>query len=216
MMMPCLSDTVICFDLDDTLYKEIDFVASSYGEIAETIGHPDAVQTMLAWFYAGENVFEKLIASYGLKLTVSDLLKIYRNHYPHISLEPRVRVFLDNLKVAGAKLGLITDGRSLSQRNKLESLGLDGFFDIVIISEEFGSEKPDTRNFLAVMDSFLQRKRFIYVADNPKKDFIAPNRLGWSTYCLKSDGRNIHKQDFLLDCEYLPQYWVNTLYEVIK
>ena len=52
--------TVVCFDLDDTLYKEIDFVESAYREIAETVGHPEAVSLMLDWYHQGENVFLKL------------------------------------------------------------------------------------------------------------------------------------------------------------
>lgn len=37
---------------------------------------------------------------------------------------------------------------------------------------------------------------YMCVSDNLKKDFIAPNALGWETVCPLDDGRNIHKQDF--------------------
>ena len=216
MMMPYMSDTVICFDLDDTLYKEIDFVKSAYGEIAETIEHSEAVQQMMDWYYEGKNVFEELITKYELICTKDDLLARYRNHFPKISLEPGVKEFLDELKDSGAKVGLITDGRSFSQRNKISALGLRGFFDIEVISEEIGSEKPNLRNYQIVMERFPERKVFEYVGDNPKKDFIAPNQLRWRTYCLKNDGRNIHKQEFSLEKEYLPQFVVKEIIDVIR
>jgi len=33
--------------------------------------------------------------------------------------------------------------------------------------------------------------RFVYVGDNPTKDFIAPNRLGWITVMVRHE-RNLH------------------------
>lgn len=213
--MPFLSDTVICFDLDDTLYKEIDYLKSAYREIAMSVGHPEAAVRMLDWYYAKENAFEKLIETYGLSITASDCLKIYRNHFPDISLDAGVKEFLVEMKDNGAKLGLISDGRSITQRNKIKALGLEGFFDIEIISEEFGSEKPSLKNYQAVMDKFPERQKFIYVGDNPTKDFIAPNQLGWKTYCLENDGRNIHEQSMSLAKDFLPQHRINRIEEII-
>ena len=54
----------------------------------------------------------------------------------------RTKHLLDVLKEKNIPAGLITDGRSVTQRNKLKSLGLLNYFKEVIISEEFGSEKP--------------------------------------------------------------------------
>lgn len=211
-----MEDYVICFDLDDTLYKEIDYLKSAYKEIAESVGHPEAADQMLDWYQAGKNAFKKLIETYNLTVDIADLLKIYREHYPDIHLDEGVKEYLDSLKEYGAKLGLISDGRSLTQRNKIKALGLEGFFDIEIISEEFGSEKPCLKNFQTVMEMFPERKVFVYVGDNTAKDFIAPNKLGWRTVCLAQDGRNIHKQDMSLSKEYMPQRVITNLEETIR
>ena len=213
--MPYMSDLVVCFDLDDTLYKEIDYLKSAYLEIAETVGHPEAAEQMVEWYKEGKNAFEELIKAFGLDLTIADFLKIYRNHYPEISLEEGVMEYLEELKDSGAKLGVITDGRSVTQRNKIRALGIERMLDAVIISEEIGSEKPDVRNYQAVMNMFPDRKVFVYVGDNTKKDFIAPNALGWRTYCVKNDGRNIHGQDFSMPREYMPQHVVSSIKDII-
>lgn len=214
--MRSLSDTVVCFDLDDTLYKEIDYLKSAYREISDFVGQTEALDQMLDWYQAGENTFKKLIDTYGLTVGIADLLKIYREHYPDIHLDKGVKEYLAGLKEDGAKLGLITDGRGSTQRNKTKALGLDGLFDIEIISEEFGSGKPCLKNYQVVMGKFPERQMFVYVGDNPAKDFVAPNQLGWKTFCLKDDGRNIHRQDFLLSKEYLPNHIVDSLEEIIK
>ena len=52
--------------------------------------------------------------------------------------------------------------------------------------------------------------------NNFNKDFVAPNKLGWSTIGLLDDGRNIHKQNHNLSSEYLPKYFVKSLDDIIK
>ena len=56
-MMQFLSDKdIVVFDLDDTLYKEIDYLFSAYHAIAESI-RLDVAGEMLDWYHAGKNVF---------------------------------------------------------------------------------------------------------------------------------------------------------------
>lgn len=200
---------VVCFDLDDTLYKEIDYLKSAYREIAQYAASHCSVDSdtqqvlseeghlrMMRAYRHGENAFAALNSWLGLHIAISDYLTLYRNHIPEIVLSDEVKQLLDVLHQEGVILGLITDGRSVQQRNKLKALGL--FYidnEDIVISEEFGSEKPALENYAYFMKRHPACRDFTYVGDNPKKDFIAPNRLGWQTICLRDDGRNIHKQD---------------------
>jgi putative hydrolase of the HAD superfamily len=45
-------------------------------------------------------------------------------------------------------LGLITNGASCLQREKLAKAGLDEYFDAVVVSAEFGDGKPDPSIFM--------------------------------------------------------------------
>lgn len=49
-----------------------------------------------------------------------------------------------------------------------------------------------------------------------KKDFVAPNRLGWRTVCLKDDGRNIHSQNIEIAEVQKPQFIIDKLTDLIK
>ena len=140
---------VVVFDLDDTLYKEFDFVKSAYQEIADYVGHPELFPQMMQWMKAGDNVFKKVNICLGKDTPIPKYLDIYRNHYPIISLSNGVADTLTELKYRKVILGLITDGRSISQRNKIKALGLERWIEEknIIISEEFGSEKTDEKNF---------------------------------------------------------------------
>lgn len=209
--MLSMCNTVVCVDLDDTLYKEIDYLTSAYGEIAASVGFPELVSQMVKWYREGENVFQKLNQLLRIDTPIEAYLKIYREHYPTITLSDGVEDTLDEIKHRGFILGLITDGRSVGQRNKINALKLDRWFDDenIIISEEFGSEKTDEKNFKFFMEKYPEHL-FVYVGDNPKKDFIVPNQLGWQTIMLKDDGRNIHKQKDI-SMENLPQMTITDI-----
>ena len=215
---------VICFDLDDTFYKEIDYLKSAYREIAEyaaahCTGCSDSVNIlaikaynrMFDAYYKGKNAFEELNKFLGLELPISDFLYIYRHHKPKIALVEDVAMTLDELQTKGVRIGLITDGRSVQQRNKIEALGLGKWIEEenIVISEEFGSEKPNVANYEYFMRRYPECHDITYVGDNLKKDFIAPNALGWHTICLKDDGRNIHRQE-VDDIEegMMPKRWI--------
>ena len=221
---------VICFDLDDTLYKEIDYLKSAYREIAEyAAGHCEgcsdcvdilaikAYNRMLDAYREGLNAFGELNKFLGLELPISDFLYIYRTHKPKIALTEDVVQTLDALKAEGVRIGLITDGRSVQQRNKIEALGLGKWIEEedIVISEEFGSEKPALANYEFFMKRYPECHDFTYVGDNLKKDFIAPNALGWQTVCLKDDGRNIHRQRVDdIEKRMMPKRWIDSFVSI--
>lgn len=212
---------VVVFDLDDTLYKEIDFLNSGFRVISHNVAMQDGLDAdevykrMVAIYTSGENAFVTIKEEFGITASVDDMICLYRSHSPDIRLENEVVDLLDYLRLNGHNLGLLTDGRGFTQRNKIKSLGLDSFIaplDIVI-SEEFGSEKPDQRNYSYFMNRYPGNK-YLYVGDNIKKDFLAPNQLGWQTVCLRADERNIHKQDVALDEIYMPHTTISNIQEL--
>lgn len=58
---------------------------------------------------------------------------------------------IKELKDAGEKLGVITDGISEVQHRKAHTLGLDKLVDYVFASGDFGYGKPDTKFFFGAM-----------------------------------------------------------------
>ena len=205
------NNTVIVFDLDDTLYNELDYLKSAYKTIALYVD-PDAWKPLYAKMFSlyrnKINVFEFVADAYSTDLGL--LVEMYRNHQPNIQLFDGVLEIFDAIKSRNGKIGIITDGRSHTQRAKLESLGILKYIDCIVISDEIGSEKPNVANFKAIENS-LSGSVYYYIADNLKKDFVAPNALGWKSVALIDNGKNIHSeshkhmipqnlaQDFILD-----------------
>lgn len=205
------------FDLDDTLFQEVDFLKSGYSTISSKLAQSIQVEIykeMLEKYQHGENVFEWILSHYKEKVPYLNkewLLKEYREHLPQIKMSNETALFLKKLSDYGVSMGLITDGRSITQRNKLRALEIESYFTDIIISEEFGSEKPDERNYL-YFENRYPGSNFYFFGDNTSKDFIVPSKLGWKTICIKNAGNHIHKQTF--DKSSFPNHIISGFEEV--
>lgn len=218
-----MNNICVIFDLDDTLYKEIDYLRSAYRFISERIAASDSCpediyQYMLDRYINGEDVFGAVQNHYSTARTKSEMLVWYRTHIPDIRLTEDTKSLLNFLKEKEVITGILTDGRSHTQRNKIEALGLKEFIvdRDILISEEFGSEKPSADNYRYFELEHPTVNNFIYVGDNPNKDFLSPNRLGWLTIGLRDKGDNIHNQTRDNGFEYQPKLWVDKLSDMIN
>ena len=213
------SDTVVVFDLDDTLYAESDyrksgivhvknFVAGLYGK--NTYQCPLVLDDLIAC----DDFIGKIVDAYKLPSTIKDsLLWIYRTHKPLIKIRPDVQKVIASLEMTCKSLIILTDGRSVTQRLKIEALGLNRL--PAYISEEFSSEKPSLDRFIMIENQF-RNGNYVYIGDNPQKDFLAPNSLGWKTIGLKGDIDNIHPQDLdALPKDYWPSIWIDSLSDLL-
>lgn len=217
MIIKADNKSYFIFDLDDTLYSEIDYLKSAFitiaGEIAPDI-YKSLYDEMLNSYLSGGDTFKLLIEKYSeKKLTIEKLLYLYRNHYPDITLRGGVLDLFTEIRKRKGRIGLITDGRSIIQRNKLKALGIDKSFDRIVISEEFGCQKPD----LSIFESFMSVKdnlTFYYIGDNVKKDFIAPNKLGWTSIGIV-DNDNIYAKEIPeVPMEFLPHFFIKKITEI--
>jgi putative hydrolase of the HAD superfamily len=201
--------TVIVFDLDDTLYNEIDYLKSAYIEIAKEL-EPKYWKRFYAQLFSlyrnKQNAFQFISDHYAI--TQQDLIKRYREHKPHIQPFAGVLDRIQSIKNKNGKVAILTDGRTTTQTNKIKALGLLNLVDHIAISEQIGSEKPDENNYLSI-EKVFRLKHYYYIGDNIKKDFIAPKRLGWKTVGMIDSGLNIHSNAYeYLEEKYQPHDFI--------
>ncbi|MHC4735749.1 MAG: HAD family hydrolase [Planctomycetota bacterium] len=187
--------TTVVFDLDDTLYDEVEYCKSGFASVSEFLADlpqmPPAESLFDAFwkqFNAGNHTktfnaaLNELGIGYDDKL-IRQLIKVYRNHEPKITLPQESREVLSEL---GPKftLALLTDGFLPSQQLKVQALEIEQYFKCIIYTEQLGREfwKPSPVGFEKLMETLnVKSQSMAYVADNQMKDFIAPNRLGFAT-----------------------------------
>ncbi len=217
MIIKATNRTCFVFDLDDTLYHEIDFLKSAFTFIARDLepdSHFHLFEEMLYIFKTGGNAFEYVINRFPDKnLRVDTLLDTYRSHIPQISLKEGVLKMLISIKEKSGRTGIITNGRKITQHNKIKALGLDKLIDEIIISEEFGVGKPDEAVYKYFQKNDSQGQ-FYYFGDNFKIDFLAPKKLHWCCIGVLDDG-NIHMPDMtIFSQEYVPHLFIREFTEI--
>lgn len=175
---------VICFDMDDTLYNEKEYIRSGYREVSKLFSDPIYVERKLWKFFSeGKQAIDEFLQQENLySQELKEIcLNAYRLQQPDIKLHARVREMLELLHL-NFGLGLITDGRPEGQKAKIKALELEKYFDEIIITDELGGtnfRKPNPKAFHILAERFgVDYSQMCYVGDNIAKDFIAPKMLG--------------------------------------
>ena len=174
----------VIFDLDDTLYSEKEYVRSGYRKIAEWLGKPEVEDNLWRVFERGGKAIDEVIEENDR----AEALRIYRCQEPDIHLYTCVKDMLARIAET-KKIGIITDGRPEGQRAKLKALGIQ--ISNVIITDELGGitfRKPCSRAF-EMMQSMVEVPfaQMVYVGDNIRKDFIAPEKLGMKSIWFRNE-----------------------------
>lgn len=128
----------IIFDLDDTLYKELDFVYGAFKEVCIYLAnkynkdekqlYKDILNTLEE--HGRGKIFNIICEKYNMKEDIKELVKIYREAKPKISLYKDAKYILAYLKANNKieekyyNIGIITDGKASVQWNKIKLLGL--------------------------------------------------------------------------------------------
>lgn len=208
---------VVAFDLDDTLARERDYCRSGFRYLCD----PDRYRVFEVGAYptrddlrtleeemdrrltAGENPFDPfdkyfgaLASERGEKWYLKKHIEAYRNHVPTgYTLAEGVADTLNALSERGVRMAVITDGRSNTQRRKIEALDLNRFMapEMILISGETGFEKTHSKEMYSmVVRNYPEASRFYYVGNNPLKDFYHPNLMGWTTIGVGPHPDDVH------------------------
>lgn len=173
-------------DLDDTLYRECDYVCSGFRAVDNWFVEHSSIRGFFdhAWdlFKQGVrgNIFDQALHRLNAYNPdrIQEMLHVYLNHLPDIQLLPDAKEFIERHKTT--KMALITDGYSVAQWNKIRALKLKQYFQSVIVTDDKGKAywKPHPWAYTHVQQE-LPASSCIYIGDNPAKDFDAPRKLGW-------------------------------------
>jgi len=213
----------VLFDLDDTLYPEIEFVKSGLRFVASYLSsqchldREDLFTKMLEILHRDGRgkIFDILLRDLGFlqeeKLKL--LVYLYRSHCPAIQPYEDTLPALEHLKKSGLLLGVITDGMASVQRSKVNALELKDLFDVVIYTDEIGREywKPSVVPYQVALTLLgVEPSEAVYVGNDLSKDFLGANTLGMLTIQVKRSIEEICTKPENVELN-APRFVVNSL-----
>lgn len=213
----------VIFDIDDTLYNEIDFVKSGFMLVAEYFSKKyskdlkEVYNNLLSLFKVSPKlVFNRLLKLYNIidDKEQANLVKMYREHVPKIALDSNVIELFGWLHENNYKIGIVSDGNYITQKNKCEALKLYNYIDYIVLTGKYGKEyfKPNKKPFeLIANELFININEMIYIGDNPKKDFY-PSVYGIKTVRFYNKNGVYYNESYLDNVK--EDYSINNLCDV--
>lgn len=193
----------ILFDVDDTLYDQVQPFRRAYEKLYKK-ENEDIDRIFVASRKYGDEVFEasarglitmeqmyiyrvrEAFREYNLSISEEEALafqRYYQEFQMDIRMSAEIEEMLGGLK-GRVKLGLITNGPTEHQWDKVRALGLTRWIPVqnVLISGEAGAAKPDRKIFdIAAERMELDIGETYFVGDSLKNDVTGAANAGWKT-----------------------------------
>ena len=200
----------ISFDLDNTLYDHAQYVYGAYRDISSAVEHIFGISSKdffgliyPAWERTTsrcKHIFSDALKYFDIYSIEHELylVDIYRKHVPELRLYRGIIGGLTRLRKNGFTTGLLTDGQSFVQRKKIRALNLEEFFDVTIITGDYGRSfyKPHPYGYQKLAKQLeVETSNIIYIGDNPYTDFKTPKNLGMTTVRVLSGEYKYHKHE---------------------
>lgn len=140
-----------------------------------------------------EGIFSQLFEDRGilqdstaLGIHAAQLFRICSISY--LRLYPNVLQALVQLRQAGFRLWLLSNAQAIFTTCELRMVGLEGVFDGVYLSSDYGCRKPDRRFFHALLDARkLDPARCLMVGNDLETDIAGARQAGLATMYLHTN-----------------------------
>ncbi|MBB2482952.1 HAD family hydrolase [Bacillus sp. APMAM] len=193
------------FDLDGTLLNRDEsvkmFIHSQYNKFKKILGHIPK-EIYITRFLELDNhgyvwkdkVYQQLVDEYKItEISWEELLYDYICTFKHHCVSfPNLISMLEDLKRMDLKFGMITNGKGQFQLGNIKALGIEKYFDTILISEWEGIKKPDPQIFKKALAQLnVSPKESIFVGDHPENDVKASRNVGmigiWKKNCSEGN-----------------------------
>ncbi|SDL93944.1 HAD family hydrolase [Sediminibacillus halophilus] len=202
----------VLFDLDGTMLDRERsirlFIQGQYDRMEDYLRHADKEEFIEAFMKldAGgyvwkDKVYQQLVNEFSIKsVSWQELLDDYISQFRHSCIPfPNLVSVLETLKNKRLKLGVITNGRYPFQLDTIKALGVERFFDLLLISEKEGIRKPDPAIFHRASKQLnVPLEKCLFVGDHPKKDIAAAGNTGMVTVWKKTTGDSAKEADYTI------------------
>ncbi|WP_433748172.1 HAD family hydrolase [Falsibacillus pallidus] len=199
----------VLFDLDGTLLDRDASVLKFAADQADRLGIADKekyihrfIELDARGYVWKDKVYQQMLREFDIpQMTWENLLEDYlESFHKHCVPFPNLIELLEGLKAAGYKLGLITNGFERMQMSSIQALGVECYFDCIIISEREGIKKPDSMIFQKALKVLgTAPSESIYIGDHPDNDMKAAKAMGMKTIWKRDTQWESVEADYVVD-----------------
>lgn len=149
-----------------------------------------------------ENVYAQLVKRYELDPLMSEQLhedynETFKYHCVPFS---GVGELLDQLRAMGIQLGIITNGHGAFQMENIRALGIESYFEAILISEIEGVKKPDSQIFHAALERMgVTPEESVFVGDHMEKDVLAAEKIGMTGVWKQAFGEEDERCKYVIN-----------------
>jgi putative hydrolase of the HAD superfamily len=227
-----MSLRAVLFDIDDTLFPTTKFAGQARRRAVDAMVHAGLDVDPQSACAELEEVVREFSSNYGHhfdKLVLRLGSRLQRGVHPAIVIasgicayhaaKEHIRPYPDAVRALAAlaktdlRRGVVTNGLTVKQAEKLVRLGLERAFspDSIFISEELGVAKPHPRIFTLACESLsIEPHEALYVGDHPAKDIDPAHEAGLHTCLRRGGGRHADER-----AAHAPEFVVDSLDELI-
>lgn len=176
----------VLFDLDGTLLDRDtsiqQFVAAQYDRLIVHLNHipqADYVSRFIELDCRGhvwkDKVYQKLVAEFEIGgVSWQALLQDYETQFQdHCVPFPFLVKVLRGLKQQGYSLGIVSNGLGTFQTRAIEGLGIQDYFEVILISEIEQVRKPQAEIFYRAAKRLgVTAKNSVFIGDHPEADIM--------------------------------------------
>lgn len=203
----------VVFDLDGTLLDRDSslkrFIADQFVRLNRFLGHISEKQYIERFieldahgYVWKDKVYQQLAEEFKIEgISAEGLLQDYVNEFQnHCIPFQGLKDLLEKLKKRSIRLGMITNGKGQFQMNNIVALGIEDYFDCILISELEGLKKPDPEIFQRALERMgLAANDCLFVGDHPDNDVEAAIKAGMHGVWKKNGQWKSTEADFQID-----------------
>ncbi len=173
------------------------FVLLDKGGYAKHSERAMSIQNLKIW--CGEPASNELLSEF------------WQSWIPNNSiLMPGAAECLRQLRAMGFKIGLVTNGKTRNQTDKVVSSGIAEFFDTIVISDSVGVKKPDSGIFdIALSNLGAHASESLFIGDHQVNDYLGATNA--SLIPVWFQNKQVWQQTTVK-----PKYVVNKLSQVVE
>ncbi|TDL76102.1 HAD family hydrolase [Peribacillus frigoritolerans] len=203
----------VIFDLDGTLLNRDEsvkkFIDNQYERLNKWVNHTPKEKYITRFieldnrgYVWKDKVYQQLTEELEITgVTWEDLLQDYISQFKNNCI-PFRKLFemLEELRNKNFILGMITNGIGQFQMDNIKALGIEKYFQTILVSEWEGLKKPDPNIFLRALKQLdVSPNQSVYVGDHPENDVKAAQNVGMKGIWKKDIQWNNFATDLMID-----------------